>query len=63
MGRLTKHQQGQTKETFYGINMNTFEVESVSLTRDGTLQRYNRDMQVFEHQVLHGRETPSSECG
>ena len=41
-------------ETFFGINPKTFEVESVSRTRGGTLSRWNENG-VYSHNIEHGR--------
>jgi len=60
MARLKKHEEGLIVETFYGINKRTFAVESVSLTEGGVLRKYNQDMQVSEHPVLHGK-SPQTE--
>jgi hypothetical protein len=36
---MTKREEGQTVEVFYGIDPKTFEVERVSLTRGGILNK------------------------
>lgn len=56
MARLTKREAQQIVEVFYGIDPKTFEVERVSLTRDGVLHKYNRDGLHGTHAILHGRQ-------
>jgi hypothetical protein len=55
MARLTKHQEGEIVEMFYGINPKTFEVDRVSLTRGGTLSRWNKNGN-YSHPVFKGRD-------
>lgn len=43
MARRTKQQAGEIVETIYGINGNTYEVESISVTRGGTMTRWNEN--------------------
>jgi hypothetical protein len=55
MGRLTKQQQREIVSEFYGINLKTYEVESVSLTRGGMLTKWGKDATYIEHPVA-GRQ-------
>jgi hypothetical protein len=56
MARRTKRENEETVEIFYGINPRTFEVDSVFLTRGGTLRKHGRDLATATHHILHGRD-------
>lgn len=58
MPRMNKQQAGEIIEVFYGINSRTLEVERVSLTRGGTLTRWNKNG-PYSHAV--GRRNPRTE--
>jgi hypothetical protein len=45
--------------TFYGINPKTFRVESVSVTRGGTLRKWGPDATFATHHLAHGRQAKS----
>lgn len=54
MARRTKAQQGEIIREYYGINMKTFAVERVSLTRGGTLSLFRGDRYLTHNTA--GRE-------
>jgi hypothetical protein len=53
MARPTKAQQNETVWAYYGINLRTFELETVYERRDGRL--VNHDAQPPHHYPLPGR--------
>jgi hypothetical protein len=55
MARLTKHQEGQIVEEFYGIDRTNFTVKSVSLTRGGQMYMMGPDATMKTHYPLKGR--------
>jgi hypothetical protein len=60
LARLTKRKGKEIIETLYGINPNTFEVETVSLNRGGELRKTGKDVELRTHYVAPGRD-PKSE--
>ena len=60
LARLTKGKGEEIFETLYGINPNTFEVETVSLSRGGELRKSGKDVELRTHCVAPGRD-PKSE--
>lgn len=58
--RLTIKQKGEIVSTFYGINPTTLQVDSVSVTRGGTLYRHGKGVPNHTHVIATG-ETPQSE--
>lgn len=55
MARKTRRQQEEIINEIYGINSKTFEVESISVTRGGTMTRYGKDGGFYTHHIEHGR--------
>ena len=55
---LTLHQGPEIEETFYGINPITYEVESVTLSKNGVLRKYGQN--VEEH-ILKPGHSPQTE--
>ena len=60
LARLRKRKGEEIIETLYGINPNTFEVETVSLNRGGELRKTGEDVELRTHYVATGRD-PKSE--
>ena len=60
LARLRKRKGEEIIETLYGINPNTFEVETVSLNRGGELRKTCEDVELRTHYVATGRD-PKSE--
>lgn len=56
MTKRTKQSDDEIIEAFYGINLSTFEVERVSLTRGGTLSKSTKDGGSFQYRIEHGRQ-------
>jgi len=59
MVRKRRQNQEEIVETFFGINPETFEVESVSRTRGGTLSRWGKGGSYYTHHIEHGRAAQS----
>jgi hypothetical protein len=60
LARLTRRKGEEIIETLYGINPNTFEVETVSLNRGRELRKSGKDVELRTHYVASGRD-PKSE--
>jgi hypothetical protein len=60
IARLTRQKGEEIIETLYGINPNTFEVETVFLNRGGELRKAGKDVELRAHYVAPGRD-PKSE--
>jgi hypothetical protein len=60
LARLTRQKGEEIIETLYGINPNTFEVETVSLNRGRELRKSGKDVELRTHYVAPGRD-PKSE--
>jgi hypothetical protein len=55
MARRTKQQNDEIVRVFYGIN-EALEVDSVSLTRGGTLSKWGKDSNYHYHHVEKSRD-------
>jgi hypothetical protein len=56
VARLTKKEQEQIESVFYGIDPETFEVSSVSVTRGGILRRWHKSGTCHTHTIGPGRQ-------
>jgi hypothetical protein len=59
MARKTRRENEEIVETYFGINPKTFEVQTVSRTRGGTLTKWNSDAVPYSHHIEHGRNAQS----
>jgi len=60
VARRTRRELEQRIEFFYGINPQTFEIESVSLTRGGMLHKMGKNLSHESHAVI-GHRSPKTE--
>ena len=58
MGRLTKRQEQEYVQVVYGINRETFAVETAHVTRGGSLEMWRGDQRLRTH-VGMGRSAES----
>jgi hypothetical protein len=62
LARLTKGKGEDIFETLYGINPNTFEVETVSLNRGGELRKSGKDVELRTI-TWHPAANQNQRCG
>lgn len=56
LARNTRKNQNEIVEHYYGINRETFEIESVSKTRGGTLSKSGKDGSYSTHHIIGDRQ-------